>query len=104
MYTRMATERFTPLDKAFRENPHDPQLFLDRAWAVVNFGKLDLAIADYTQAIACDPKHARAYVRRAEVFLDRGEYDRAIADCNEAIRLKPDEFRGYDLRGFLFEK
>jgi tetratricopeptide (TPR) repeat protein len=104
MYTRRATERFAPLDKAIRENPNDPQLFLDRAWAFVNFGKPDFAIADYTQAIAIDPNNARAYVQRAEVFLDRDEYDRAIADCNEAVRLKPDEFRGYDLRGLLFEK
>jgi tetratricopeptide (TPR) repeat protein len=104
MYTRMATERFAPLDKANRENPNNPQLFLDRAWAFVNFGKPDFAIVDYTQAIAIDPNHARAYVQRAEVFLDRGEYDRAIADCNEAVRLKPEEFRGYDLRGLLFEK
>jgi tetratricopeptide (TPR) repeat protein len=103
-YTRRATERFTPLDKAIRENPNDPQLFLDRAWAFVNFGKPDFAIADYTQAIAIDPNHARAYVQRAEVFLDRGEYHRAIADCDEAIRVKPNEFRGYDLRGLLFEK
>jgi tetratricopeptide (TPR) repeat protein len=103
MYTRMASERFASLDNAIRENPNDPQRFLDRAWAFVNFGKLDLAVADYTQAIAIDPTHTRAYVQRAEVFLDRGEYDRAIADCNEAVRLKPDEFRGYDFRGFVFE-
>jgi tetratricopeptide (TPR) repeat protein len=104
IYTRKATERFAPLDEAIRENPNDPQLFLDRAWAFVNFGKPDFAIADYTQAITIDPNHVRAYVQRAEVFLDRGEYDRATADCNEAVRLKPEEFRGYDLRGLLFEK
>jgi Flp pilus assembly protein TadD len=103
-YSRMAAERFAPLDRAIRDNPNDPQLYLDRAWAFVNFGKFDFAIADYTQALGIDPNNAKVYVARAEVFRDRGEYDRAIADCNEAIRVKPNEFRGYDLRGFLFEK
>jgi tetratricopeptide (TPR) repeat protein len=104
MYTRMAAERFAPVDRAIRDNPNDPQLYLDRAWAFVNFGKFNFAIADYTQALGIDPNNAKAYIARAEVFRDRGEYDRAIADCNEAVRVKPNEFRGYDLRGFLFEK
>jgi len=103
-YMRMAAERFAPLDRAIRDNPNDPKVYLDRAWAFVNFGKFDFAIADYTRAIAVDPHNAKAYVGRAEVFRDRGEYDRAVEDCNEAVRVKPDEFQGYDLRGFLFEK
>lgn len=103
-YMRMAAETFAPLDRAIRDNPNDPQLYLDRAWAFVNFGKFNFAIADYAQAIQIDPNNARAYLARAEVFRDRGEYDRAIADCNEAVRVEPKEFRGYDLRGSLFEK
>jgi tetratricopeptide (TPR) repeat protein len=103
-YMRMAAERFAPLDRAIRDNSNDPQLYLDRAWAFVNFGKFNLAIADYTQALGIDPNNAKAYIARAEVFRDRGENDRAIADCNEAVRVKPNEFRGYDLRGFLFER
>jgi tetratricopeptide (TPR) repeat protein len=103
MYTRMAAERFAPLDGAIRQNPNDPQLYLDRAWAFVNFGKLDFAIADYTQALAIDPDNAKAYIARAEVLRDHGEYDRAIEDCNEAVRLRPNEFHGYALRGVLLE-
>jgi tetratricopeptide (TPR) repeat protein len=37
-YMRMAAERFAPLDRAIRENPKDPQGYLDRAWAFVNLG------------------------------------------------------------------
>jgi len=103
-YMRMAAERFAPLDSAIRDNPDDPRGYLDRAWAFVNFGKPDFAIADYTQALVIDPNDAKAYIARAEVLRDRGEYDRAVADCNEAVRVKPNEFLGYALRGFLFEK
>jgi len=104
MYMRMAAERFAPLDKAIRDNPNDPQLYLDRAWGFVNFGKSDFAIVDYTQALVIDPDNAKAYIARAEALRDRGEYERAIEDCNKAVRVKPNEFRGYALRGFLFEK
>jgi tetratricopeptide (TPR) repeat protein len=103
-YMRMAAERFAPLDSALRDNPNDPQVYLDRAWAFVNFGKFDFAIADYSQALLIDPNNADAYIARADVFRDRGEYDRAIEDCNEALRVQPNGFRGYDLRGFLFER
>jgi len=103
-YMRMAIERFTTLDSAIRDHPNDPQGYLDRARAFVNFGKFDFAIADYTQTLVIDPSNADAYIARAEVFRDRGEYDRAIEDCNEAVRVQPNDFRGYDLRGFLREK
>jgi tetratricopeptide (TPR) repeat protein len=103
-YMRMAAERFTPLDGAVRDHPSDPQVYLDRAWAFVNFGKFDFAIADYTQALVIDANNAKAYIGRSEVFRDRGEYDRAIEDANEALRVNANDFRGYALRGFLLEK
>jgi tetratricopeptide (TPR) repeat protein len=102
-YMRMTAERFAPLDSAIRDNPNDPQVYLDRAWAFVNFGKFNFAIADYTQALVVDPNNAKAYIARAEVLRDRREYDRAIEDCNEAVRVQPNGFRGYALRGFLLE-
>ena len=104
IYRREAAARFAPLDKAIRDNPNDPQAYLDRAWAFINFGKFDFAIADYTQALVIDPNNAGAYVARAEVFLDRSEYDRGIDDCSEAIRVNPNDFRAYVVRGLLLEK
>jgi tetratricopeptide (TPR) repeat protein len=103
-YARLAAERFAPLDQAIRDHASDPQPYLERAWAFVNFGKLDFAIADYTRALAVAPASAKAYVARAEAFRDRGEHGRAIADCIEAIRLAPDEFQAFALRGSLFER
>ena len=103
-YARMAADRFAPLDQAIRDHASDPQPYLERAWAFVNFGKLDFAIADYTRALAVAPGSAKAYVARAEALRDRGEHGRAIADCTEAIRLAPDGFQAYALRGALFER
>src|SRR5262249_24124663 len=57
MYTRMAAERFALLDRAIRDDPNDPQHYLDRAWTFVNFGKFNFAIVDYTQALGIDPNN-----------------------------------------------
>ena len=47
----------------------------------------DRAIADSTEAIRLDPKHAIAYNNRGNAWYFKGEFDRAIADCYEAIKL-----------------
>ena len=52
-------------------------------------GDLDQAIADYTQAIALDPKYAVAYNNRGIAYCDKGDLDQAIADYTQAIALDP---------------
>jgi tetratricopeptide (TPR) repeat protein len=60
---RMAAETFAPLDRAIRDNPTIPNC----AWAFVNFGKFNFAIADYTQALHIDPNDAKAYIASGSV-------------------------------------
>jgi tetratricopeptide (TPR) repeat protein len=47
-------------------------------------GRLGKALADYTQAIALDPKEAFAYYNRGLLYQKRGERDAAIADFQKA--------------------
>jgi len=47
----------------------------------------DRAIADYSEAIRLDPKHAIAYCNRGDGYRSIYDYGRAIADYDEAIRL-----------------
>ena len=49
----------------------------------------DKAIADLTEAIRLDPKHAIVYSDRGAAYRASGECDKAIADLTEAIRLDP---------------
>ena len=68
-------------------------------------GETDRAIADYTEAIRLDPKHAEAHVNRGQAYsLKREGTDRAIADFTEAIRLDPKLAHAYFSRGLAYEK
>src|SRR5262245_38825650 len=50
----------------------------NRAVAYNNKGEYDRAIADATEAIRLDPKHATAYYNRGLAYSIGGDYDRAI--------------------------
>ena len=55
----------------------------------------DKAVADATEALALDPKHAAAYNSRGCVYLQKHQADQAIADLTQAIALSPDVARFY---------
>ncbi len=57
------------------------------------------AIADYTQAIASDPKNIRAYLARASVLSLEGNYVAAIKDDTRALVLDPKNAIAYSNRG-----
>ena len=62
-------------------------------------GNFDLAIEEYTKAIALDPQLATAYSNRGRAYYGKGELDRAIADYDQAIALGPPHANSYYYRG-----
>lgn len=61
-----------------------------RAW--------DLAIAQYTKAIALDPGYAKAYNGRGNVYYELGRYEDELADYLKASELSPaDPDHAYNL-------
>jgi tetratricopeptide (TPR) repeat protein/S1-C subfamily serine protease len=75
---------------------------LDRAWKR-SADELDKVIADYSEAIAIDPKCAVAYWGRGLANQAKGDYEKAVADFTEAIRLEPTSARVYGDRGRTYE-
>jgi tetratricopeptide (TPR) repeat protein len=65
--------------------------------------ELELAIADYSEAIRLDPKHPKAYRCRGSAWHQSGQWDKAIADFSEAIRLAPKSPGGYLGRAAAYE-
>ena len=65
-------------------------------------GDYDRAIADYTEAIRLDPKHAKAYNNRALAYDAKGDFDKAIADLTEAIKADPNYAQAHRNRGVVY--
>lgn len=77
-----------------------------RSTALVNRGnayddteKPELAIVDYTAAIALNANNNDAYFNRGITYRRKKEFDRAIADFDTALRLNPNDADALYYRG-----
>ena len=61
-----------------------------------------MAISDYTQAIALNPKYVKAYTDRGAAYQLKGDYDRAISDYTQAILFDPRFAEAYTNRGLAY--
>jgi len=73
-----------------------------RGAAYADKGDLDHAIADFSQAIALDPKNAVFYDDRGDAYRDKNDDDHAIADFDQAITLDPKNAMAYKGRGAAY--
>jgi tetratricopeptide (TPR) repeat protein len=74
----------------------------NRGVAYSNKGQLDLAIADYTEAIKADPSDDAPFNNRGGAFLQKGDYDKAIADFSEVLKIDKAFISAYAGRGNAF--
>ena len=58
-------------------------------------GKLDKAIADYTEVIALKPDYAEAYYQRGFAYRIKEDYKQAIKDYTKAIEIDPHNADAY---------
>jgi tetratricopeptide (TPR) repeat protein len=75
--------------KALEANRHLPAILLLRGLAYANSGRANLAGADFTAAIADDPKLAKAYYYRGVYYNNAGMLNEAIKDFTKAVDLQP---------------
>jgi len=67
-------------------------------------GDHDLAILEFTKAIAINPRFAMAYNNRGWEYLRKDEYDLAISDFNKSIEIKPNDAGAYLNRAAAYSK
>jgi tetratricopeptide (TPR) repeat protein len=60
------------------------------------------AVADFTRAIALDPKVAVAWHNRGVAYRNLRQYDRAVEDCSKAIALDPKVAAAWYNRGVAY--
>ena len=86
------------LGAAFSDSGKPGLAAVERGDRVLAAGDLDLAIAEYTQAMRLDP-NASAYGSRAVAYNLKKDWSKAIADCTRAIQIDPKDARAYWARG-----
>jgi tetratricopeptide (TPR) repeat protein len=64
--------------------------FYNRGHAYYAKGQLDLALADFDQAVDMKPASALTLANRGYIYLRHSQFDRAMEDFNMAIRIQPD--------------
>jgi tetratricopeptide (TPR) repeat protein len=65
-------------------------------------GEYDLAIANFSKAIALDPNYADAYCNRGIAYDSKSEVELAIKDYTKAIQLEPCCAEAYNNRGITY--
>jgi serine/threonine protein kinase/tetratricopeptide (TPR) repeat protein len=83
------------LSVAVALRPDSPSVRLNLGAVLAAQGKLDLAIAEYRDAIRIQPDYAAAYNNLGNALRDQGKFDQAIATFRDAIRIKPDLAEAY---------
>src|SRR5262249_4979590 len=61
----------------------------NRGSAYADLGRYDKAVADYTEAIALNPKYELAWFNRGVAHAQLGQLDKAVADYTQLIELDP---------------
>ena len=67
-------------------------------------GQLDQAIAEFSKALANNPKFAEPYINRGLAYGRKGQYDLAIADFHKFIELEHRDPEAYYNRGLAYAK
>jgi tetratricopeptide (TPR) repeat protein len=84
-----ATPETDLLDRITFHDPITGIAFLNRGHVQFARMKMELAIADYTEAIRIAPGSKEAYTSRSRAYMLNGQNQRAIDDAKRAIKIDP---------------
>ena len=77
-------------DRILSKNPRNSVAYNYKGIANFYLRNVDIAIDNYSQAIALDPEYALAYYNRAEAYFSQENYTLALVDYDLAIQAKGD--------------
>ena len=91
-------------DRCIELNPNSATAYNSRGAYWESEGKLDKAIADYTQAIRLDADDPNGFYNRGNARQKQGDFSGAINDYSAAIQIDAEWHEAYFRRGLAFEK
>ena len=71
------------------------EAYNNRGIAYAGKGQYDKAVADYTSAIAMNPKNEIAFNNRGNAYWHLGNHDASLADYKKAIEINPGDPNAY---------
>ncbi len=96
--------KIAQLTEKIRSSPRDARLYCERAWLLLNLGKLKAATADYDAAITLNAGFPDAYVNRGLTYFKLNQYDKAIKDYSQTIALDGQNASAYYRRAVAFDR
>lgn len=87
--TRTAEQVLAEFESDKKLGVLDKDNYFDRAQVYYEQGKLDLAIADATKAIALEKDFPQAFNLRGMMYVSQRNVEKALADFNRAVALQP---------------
>ncbi|WP_372367656.1 protein kinase [Candidatus Uabimicrobium sp. HlEnr_7] len=74
-----------------RDNSSKKKMYLlyEQAIKYRNAGQDDLAIKEFSKAIAIDPSHVRSYVNRSSLYYKQRKWKEAVRDADKLLELDP---------------
>lgn len=87
---------------AYADNGSESETFYQRGGVCIDNRQYNLAIIEYTKAIALNPQYAKAYNNRGLAYYNNLQYDLARADFTKAIELNPQYDLAYWNRGDVY--
>jgi len=91
MFHRTLHLALCELGARLEEDPGNLDLWYDRGWLWQATGRLDRAIADFSELIWLDSESPENYYHRGVVRLEAGDYATAVEDFTAALELDPEE-------------
>jgi len=96
-------EKARALDASIRIDPELAECYVNRGLLRYDRGEFELAISDFSDALAINPKHHRAYNNRGRAYYyHKRDYDRAMADFSKAIGNDPRNDYAYNHLGLAY--
>lgn len=90
------------LNSAIRLEGSNARLFYLRAKIYEAYGKADLAILDYEEAIRLDKSLIDAYVALADLYYEKDSQNNALKICNDGLALRPDNAELITTRMYIY--
>jgi len=77
--------------------------YSERGWTFYKMQDYPSALADFSKAIATNPKNSSAYFRRGVVYAAQEKWQLALDNYDASFKLNPDEVETYYNRGRAYQ-